>query len=69
MTPSVVIVLGQNTGGPNTGAGCCDISAGVPGPTCTPGQTTGNCVPCCNGFPLPTNAALGCCTPGTTSTC
>lgn len=52
------------TGGVGGGAGCCDPSTQLP---CLPGAT--NCVPCCNGTPIPTGANLECCTAGLTSTC
>lgn len=60
-------------GAPGCGAGCCDTSkCAGPGMTncsgCNPG-VDGTCVPCCNGTPITSSAAFGCCTPGPATTC
>lgn len=51
-------------GAAGCGAGCCDATTGA---GCVPGSA--NCVPCCNGSPIPDDAAFGCCVPGTANTC
>jgi hypothetical protein len=66
-SPTGELLSTTNPGGPGGGPGCCDTSSpatGLPGQfnSCPPGNTTSTCVPCCNGFPISTASAGGCCT-------